>query len=131
MLVTLSGIVTLVSPVHPENAQSPILVTPLPSSTALRRRQESNALLPIVVTLSEIVILTRYLQLSNALSPMLNTGLPLYLEGITTSVEKPLYPTISYAELSSLSTKINPSVYSTFLPVTDDTPRDIQVVPLS
>ena len=33
MLVTLSGIVTLVSPLQPSNADSPMLVTPLPIVT--------------------------------------------------------------------------------------------------
>ena len=36
MLVTLSGIVTLVSPVQPENALSPMLVTLLPIVTLVK-----------------------------------------------------------------------------------------------
>ena len=61
MLVTLSGIVTLVSPLQPLNAEDPMLVTPLP-----------------------IVTLVRPLQFSNAEDPMLVTGLPPSVEGIVT-----------------------------------------------
>ena len=38
MLVTLSGIVTLVRPVQPRNAYSPMLVTPFWMTTVLTRR---------------------------------------------------------------------------------------------
>ena len=54
MLVTLSGIVTLVKPVQPLNAANPMLVT-----------------------LSGIVTLVRPVQLSNAKSPMLVTLFPI------------------------------------------------------
>jgi uncharacterized membrane protein HdeD (DUF308 family) len=54
MLVTLSGIVTLVRPLQPWKAKSPMLVT-----------------------LSGIVTLVRLLQLLKASSPMAVTGFPL------------------------------------------------------
>ncbi len=43
MLVTLSGIVTLVRLVQSENAESPMLVTLLPMVTLVRLVQQSNA----------------------------------------------------------------------------------------
>ncbi len=43
MLVTLLGIVTLVSPLQSENAYSPMLITPLPIATLVRPLQYSNA----------------------------------------------------------------------------------------
>ena len=61
MLVTESGIVTLVRPLQPENAEDPMLVTE-----------------------SGIVTLVSPLQLQNASSPMLVTGLPPSVEGIVT-----------------------------------------------
>jgi hypothetical protein len=59
---TPSGIVTLVSPLQPENALS-----------------------PIVVTLSLIVTLVKPLQSLNAQSPMLVTGLQPSVDGIVTA----------------------------------------------
>ena len=64
MLVTLSGIVTLVRPLQLE-----------------------NALYPMLVTLSGIVTLVRPLQPENALSPMLTTP-----DGITISVRPYVSP---------------------------------------
>ena len=43
MLVTLSGIVMLVSPVQPENAEMPMLVTPLGISILVNPVQPENA----------------------------------------------------------------------------------------
>jgi hypothetical protein len=64
MLVTLSGIVTL-----------------------LRDEQPLNANPPILVTLLGIVTLLRDLQSENALSPMLVTGHPPRVEGIIIAPE--------------------------------------------
>ena len=55
MLVTLPGIVTLVSPEQPEKASQPMLVTPLPIVTLVSPVQPTKALSPILVTLSGIV----------------------------------------------------------------------------
>ena len=63
MLVTLEGIVTLVSPLQPENAPSRMLVT-----------------------LAGIVTLVSPLQPENAESAMRVTGLPAMLSGMTTVV---------------------------------------------
>ena len=54
MLVTPSGIVILVRLLHPENAESPILVTPSGIVTLVTLLQFSNAYSPILVTLSGI-----------------------------------------------------------------------------
>jgi hypothetical protein len=43
MFVTLSGIVTLVRPLHPENAPYPMLVMPLPIVTLVKPVQLENA----------------------------------------------------------------------------------------
>jgi hypothetical protein len=43
MLVTLSGIVTLVRPLQPRNAQSPMLVTPSGIVTLVKPLQPENA----------------------------------------------------------------------------------------
>ena len=62
MLVTLSGITTLVRLVQEENASTPIRVTPLPIVTFVRLMQPPNApdpntSLPMLMTLSGIVTL--------------------------------------------------------------------------
>ena len=62
MLVTLSGIVTPVSPL-----------------------QYANASYPMFVTLLQIVTPVSPLQLSNAESPMLVTGLPPSVDGMVTA----------------------------------------------
>ena len=49
MLVTLSGIVTEVSLLHPKNALLPMLVTLSPIVTDLKLVHEENASLPILV----------------------------------------------------------------------------------
>ena len=72
MLVTLSGIVTLVSPLHPENEYDPMLVT-----------------------LSGIVTLVSPLQSENAEDPMLVTGFPLSVDGIVTAPVEGDTPEIS------------------------------------
>ena len=80
MLVTLSGIVTLVSDVQPKNAVSSMLVTP-----------------------SGIVTLVSSVQSMNALSPILVTFLPLISPGITHVAPFPAYLLISSVpSLSSL-----------------------------
>jgi hypothetical protein len=68
MLVTLLGIVTLVRPVQPVNALSPMLVTLLGIVTLVRRNWPWNAL-----------------------SPMRVTGWPLTAAGITNSLAEPVY----------------------------------------
>ena len=52
LLVTLAGIVTLVSPEQSWNAQAPMLVTPDGMPTPDSRRQPWNAPSPMVVTLA-------------------------------------------------------------------------------
>ena len=80
MLVTLSGIVTLVSDVQHKNAASSMLVTP-----------------------SGIVTLVSSVQSMNALSPILVTFLPLISPGITHVALFPAYLLISSVpSLSSL-----------------------------
>ena len=83
MLVTLSGIVTLVSDVQPQNAASSMLVTP-----------------------SGIVTLVSDVQTVNALSPIWVTFLPLISPGITYVALVALFPTYllisSVPSLSSL-----------------------------
>ena len=105
MLVTLSGIVTLVSPLQPENAESPMPRIPvksrLPESVSVKpttqpstsftpgmvvvsykeELQPENAPYAILVTLSGIVTLVSLLQPENAESPMFFT-----LFGIVTLV---------------------------------------------
>lgn len=62
MLVTLDGIVTLVRPLQPMNAFSPMLVTPIPMETLSRFMHSLNARFPMLVTLPGIVTLVRPLQ---------------------------------------------------------------------
>ena len=104
MLVTLSGIVTLVRPVQLRNALCPMLVTLLPIVTLVSPVQcanvpflmivtlsgivtvfspvhSSKAAVPMLVTLFGTVTLVRPAQLENALLPMLVT-----LSGIVTLV---------------------------------------------
>ena len=69
MLVTLSGIVTLVRLVQPENASSPMLVTLLGIVTLVRLVQPENASSPMLVTLLGIVTLVRLVQPENAAAP--------------------------------------------------------------
>ena len=64
MLVTLLGIVMLVSPVQPVNALYPMLVTLLPIVTLVSPVQPLNALSPMLVTLLGIVMLVRLEQFS-------------------------------------------------------------------
>ncbi len=59
MLVTLCGIVTLVSLVQPANALAPMLVTLLGIVTLVSPLQLWNALSPMLVTLVGIVTLVR------------------------------------------------------------------------
>ena len=73
MLVTPSGIVTLVSPLHQENAEFPMLVTPMPIVTLVSPLHQENAYSPMFVTLLGIVTLVRPLHSKNAQSPMLVT----------------------------------------------------------
>ena len=71
MLVTLSGIVTVVKPVHPENAEDPTLVTLEGIVIEVKTLQYANAYLSMLVTLSGIVTEVKPLQPENAYSPML------------------------------------------------------------
>ena len=69
MLVTLLGIVMLVRPVQPVNAELPMLVTLLGIVILVRQEQPVNASLPMLVTL---YILPLYVTLSGI------TTLPVY-----------------------------------------------------
>ena len=80
MLVTLDGIVTLVRPLQPSNALSPILVTPDRIVTLVKPLQPSNALPPMLVTLDGIVTLVRPLQPLNASLPMSVTLFGIFAE---------------------------------------------------
>ena len=71
MLVTLSGIITLVSPVQRAKAYSPMLVTLLPIVTLESPVQPKNASSPMLVTLSGIVMLVRKTQFLNCETPIL------------------------------------------------------------
>ena len=72
MLVTLSGIVTLIMLLQPLNTPQSMLVTLSGIVTFTRFLQSSNAYLPMLVTLSGIVTLVMLLLL-NAKTPMLVT----------------------------------------------------------
>ena len=78
MLVTLMGMVTLIrgSPTNPLNAETPMLVTPLPRVMLVRLEHPENAKSPMLVTLLGIVTLVSLEHLTNAPSPMLVTPLP-------------------------------------------------------
>ena len=56
MLVTLSGIVILVKPVHPRNAQLSMLVTLFGIVTVVKPEQPENAPQPTLVTLPSVGI---------------------------------------------------------------------------
>ena len=81
-LVTLLGIIMLVKPLQPSNAEFPMLVTPLPIVTLVKPLQSLNAESPMLVTLSGIVTLVKPLQPRNALNPMLVTLYPPSVDGI-------------------------------------------------
>jgi len=84
MLVTLFGIVTLVRPLQPLNAEDPMLVTLFGIVTLVSPLQPENAEESMLVTLSGIVTLVSPLRPVNAKTPMLVTPF-----GIATS---PLTP---------------------------------------
>ena len=86
MLVTLSGIVTLVRLLHLKNVQLPMFLTLSGISTPARLVHQENAESPILVTPSGIVTLVRLLQLRSASLPILVTP-----SGMTTSPPGPLY----------------------------------------
>ena len=65
MLLTLFGIVMVVSPLQPSNAYPLILVTPFGMVTVVRPVQLLNARSPILVTLFGISIEIRLLQFIN------------------------------------------------------------------
>ena len=96
MLVTPSGIVTLVREVQPSNALSPMLVTPSGIVTLVREVQSENVLQPIHVTPSGIVTLVREVQPKNARSPIYVTGYPPKDDGIVIAplaeVSQPVIP---------------------------------------
>ena len=85
MLVTLPGIVTLVRPLQPANADLPMLVTPFGIVTLVSPRQPENAQSPMIVTLSGIVTLVSPLQFSNTPAPMHVTVLSPNMEGMVMS----------------------------------------------
>ena len=70
MLVTPSGIITLVSSLQPENAEDPMRLTPLPSVTFVMQLHPLNASRPMPVTLSGIVTLVSPLQPLNTAEAM-------------------------------------------------------------
>jgi hypothetical protein len=90
MLVTLEGIVTLVSPEHPSNAEYSMLVTLEGIVTVVSPEQPKNAEAPILVTLEGIVMLVRPEQPLNAPFSILVTGLLLMVGGMTTAPEVPV-----------------------------------------
>ena len=112
ILVTLFGIVTLVSPLQPSNAEDPMLVTLSGIVTLVSPLQPENAPSPILVTLSGIVTLVSPLQPENASAPMLVT-----LAGIVTS---PFTPNISV--LLSLDNRrpFEDEYLTLSLPITND-----------
>ena len=61
-----TGIVMLVSPVQPENANSPMLVRLYPSVMLVSPLQLENAKIPMLITLSGIVMLISPVQPKNA-----------------------------------------------------------------
>ena len=73
MLVTLFGIVMLVNPLQPWNAQSPMLVTLFGMVMLGSPSQSENAELPMLVTLFGMVMLVSSVQSQNAPAPMLVT----------------------------------------------------------
>ena len=73
MLVTLLGIVTLVSQLQPENAEDPIIATLFGIVTFVSPLQPENAEDPMPVTLSGIVTPVSPLQPENAEGPMPRT----------------------------------------------------------
>ena len=80
---------SVVKPLQPLNARSPMEVTLLPMVTEVKPLQPLNACSPIEVTLFGMVTEVKLLQPLNALPPMEVTlyVVPLYLtvDGITTS----------------------------------------------
>ena len=82
VVVTLSGIITLVKLLQPSNAEPPIVVTLLPIVTLSKLLQSQNVVLPIEVTPFGIVTLSKLLQSQNAPSPIEVT-----LSGIITLVK--------------------------------------------
>ena len=77
------GIVTLVNPLHPENAEEPMDVTLLGIVTLVNLLHPRNAQLPIAVTLLGIVTLVNPVQFWNAPSLMEVTGRLSIVAGIT------------------------------------------------
>ena len=86
MRVALFGIVIDVKPLQPENALSPMLVTPFPIVTDVKPLQPENALPSMRVTLFGIVIDVKPLQPKNALFSMRVTlpsaGILLFLQPV-------------------------------------------------
>ena len=90
MLVTLSGIVIEVKPVHFSNALSPMFVTLSGIVIEAKPVQPPNAESPMLVTLSGIVIEVKPVHSSNAPLPMLVTlpsiGITLVLHAATNAL---------------------------------------------
>src|SRR5437660_102109 len=101
MLVTLSGILTLVRLVQPENAP-PMLVTLPGIVTLVRLVQDKNARFSMLVTLPGIVTLVRRVLYWNAADPMAVTGRPLMVDGMVTALPLPEYQVMVMAEPSDL-----------------------------
>ena len=76
---------------HPSNAQ-PMLVTLSGIVTLVRLVQPMNAASPMLVTLLGIVTLARLVHDKNAKAPMLVTGRPLIVLGMVTAPPGPVYP---------------------------------------
>ena len=115
MLVTLSGIVTLTSPVQREKAESPMLVTLSGISMLVNPVQPEKAFSPILVTLFGIVMFVRFVQPEKAQLPMPVTGFDLYSDGIIISASvQELISTMLYPCSSSFNKNFIP-LYSSIL----------------
>jgi len=83
MLVTLSGIVTLVRLLQLKNILGSMLVTLSGTVMLVRLLQREKAEAPMLVTLSGIMMFVRLLQEAKAPLPMLVTGLNPMVSGMT------------------------------------------------
>jgi len=101
MLVTVLGIVMLVSLEQSSKTRFPMLVTPFGMATLVRLAQPEKALSPMFLTLLGIVTLVMFLLSLNP--PILVTELFCMLGGIMTSFFVPMYLIIFTPPLSSQS----------------------------
>ena len=87
MLVTLGGILTDLSPVHPENAKSAIFVTLGGIVTEVNPVQSPNAPFSMLVTLDGIVTDFILFNPQKALRPMPRTVIPSMVSGSINSLD--------------------------------------------